>query len=54
MIHHDIESLEKHLEKKHQRRTKRGRPAMIVSGASVKKLQQIIIKRSRLDPVRKS
>jgi len=41
----NYESLEKKIEKKYQKRSKKRQLKMKVSGASVKKLQKIIIKK---------
>jgi hypothetical protein len=47
MTQHSLDHLEKSLEQKTARRTKKKYPNMKVSGASVKKLQRIIINKSR-------
>ena len=43
----DLEKLQKEIEKKAEKREKKKKPKMKVSGTSVKKLKEIIIKKGK-------
>lgn len=49
MIKYDPEKIQAEIEKKTKKRLQRKRPKMKVSGAGVKNLQRLIIKKSKLD-----
>jgi len=52
MSNHRLEQLEKKLERKAKRREKKRRPTMKVSGASVRKLQRLLLDKAKVDKSR--